>query len=319
MHEVLQKVFQVALLELQILLKAQLDALKAPLHGRRRPREVISIALSLWLKSPQAYYEMQASKCIFLPSGRQLQRYKNAVNQVPGINIQVLEWMYHAAKDAKIPDYGYAGGLVHNEAKIQDDLVISKKGGKINLVGFVDAGEKGNLLRKLKNKQDSQALATDVVQVIFQGYSGFRFPLLHYPVNSVKASGLYILINALISQLDDFGFYIHYVMQDGGQENRTYTKIVSSAEERYKAKNLAAVNQHYIICQDFAHNIKKLQQHIKKWYTYTNNTASGKRHPMEALERSCPVGCKSTTTDPLQAYKSTSRPQHSRKNAKSHG
>ena len=31
---------------------------------------------------------------LILPSGRQLRKYKNKVNQEPGLNDEVLNWMY---------------------------------------------------------------------------------------------------------------------------------------------------------------------------------------------------------------------------------
>ena len=85
MSAILEKVFADAKPEMKVLLKSQLDALKSPLHGRRWPREVISTALSLWLRSPGGYDELKASDMIILPSGRQLQRYKNTIFQTPGL------------------------------------------------------------------------------------------------------------------------------------------------------------------------------------------------------------------------------------------
>ena len=263
MSAILEKVFADAKPEMKVLLKSQLDALKSPLHGRRWPREVISTALSLWLRSPGGYDELKASDMIILPSGRQLQRYKNTIFQTPGVNRTQIQWMYKAAKSVpNLPDFGWSGGIIHDEVSIQEDLVISKRDGKVRILGFIDTGEEGNLLRKWRDK-DNQ-LASEVIQLIFQGHTGFRFPLCHFPVDSVKASELYIIINSAIATLQDYGFHVDYVMQDGGQENRSYTNVVTSASKRFLATNVVAANKKIAICQDPMHNQKKMRNNCIK-------------------------------------------------------
>lgn len=264
MVDLLGKIFKDAKPEMKIFIQAQLDALKAKPHGRRWPREVISTWLSIWLRSPGAYAELRTSDVALLPSGRQLRRYKNTIHQTPGINKEIMTWMYHAAKSANLPDFGWSGGLVHDEMSIQQDLVLSKRGGKVQLVGFVDTGDEGNLLRTLKTGEQTQSLAHEVVQIIFQGYSGFRFPLFHYPTAGVKASELYIMINSTIAILHDYGFHIDYVMQDGGQGNRNYTSIVTDLNRKFVVANPLTDQSAFVLCQDYAHNMKKIRNNLLK-------------------------------------------------------
>ena len=61
-----------------------------------------------------------------------------------------------------------------------------------------------------------KTLATQVLQVVFLGYSGFRFPIVHFPTKGVKASELSILLPPLIAELCDSGFTVDYILQDGG-------------------------------------------------------------------------------------------------------
>ena len=59
----------------------------------------------------------------------------------PGINKDMLRWMYDTAKIADLPKEGYFGGLIHDETKIQQDVVWTKSGQSTCIVGFVDTGE----------------------------------------------------------------------------------------------------------------------------------------------------------------------------------
>ncbi|CAC5382466.1 unnamed protein product [Mytilus coruscus] len=106
-----------------------------------------------------------------LPSGGLLQRYKNFVPQNSGVNIELFRWMLNTAKKMKLPMSGYHGGLVHDETKIQEDLVINTKGCENQLVGWVDTGDEGESLKILKEKTVNKTLATEVLQVSFLGYT----------------------------------------------------------------------------------------------------------------------------------------------------
>ena len=50
------------------------------------------------------------------------------------------------------------------------------------------AGEEGEHLRVLKDGTVLKTLATQILHVVFLGYSGFRFPIVHFLTNCVKAS-----------------------------------------------------------------------------------------------------------------------------------
>lgn len=95
----------------------------------------------MWIRSPANYQQLRESNFLILPSGRQLRKYKNEVPQKSGINDEILHWMYSAAKEQNLEEKGYSGGLVHDETKIQEGLVLSMKGGYPNLIGWVDTGE----------------------------------------------------------------------------------------------------------------------------------------------------------------------------------
>lgn len=111
------------------------------IHGRRWDPEIIELCLSIWNRSPKAYEELCASEALVLSSTKTLSGYKNSVQQKPGINEDVLHWMYLDAKNRKLPPQGYHGGLIFDEMSIQDDLQIHQK----KLVGLQNMGSEGTV------------------------------------------------------------------------------------------------------------------------------------------------------------------------------
>lgn len=152
--------------EMKTLLKSQHDALCAKgKHSLRWSKEAIGICLSLWARSPKTFQDLCDSNTLILPSGRHLRRYKNRVSQASGLTDDMFKWMYEAAKHAKVPTYGMAGGILHDETKIQPDLVMSMEGGTPRLVGWVDTSQAGNDLRYLREGTVEQHLASQVLLV----------------------------------------------------------------------------------------------------------------------------------------------------------
>ncbi|CAG2197426.1 unnamed protein product [Mytilus edulis] len=78
-----------------ILLKSQLNNCKKgiDIHQRQWDPKIISLCLTLFIRSPQAYNDLKQSGFLELPSKRLLQYYKNSVKQTPGFNKGNLTWM----------------------------------------------------------------------------------------------------------------------------------------------------------------------------------------------------------------------------------
>lgn len=81
MTSVLETVFHDAPENLNLLLRAQPNALTARSnHGRPWDIKIISLCLSLWVRSRKNYETLTESGMLIYPSGRQLQCYKNVVS-----------------------------------------------------------------------------------------------------------------------------------------------------------------------------------------------------------------------------------------------
>ena len=101
-------------------------------------------------------------------------------------------------------------------------------------------------------------LATHVFQIMFVGYTRFRFPVCHYPTCVVKASELHTILWSTIKKLHDWGFLVDYIMQDGGEETRQFIKSNFDGDElekHYLSPNLVDPTCVVAHIQDFSHNM----------------------------------------------------------------
>lgn len=65
--------------------------------------------------------------------------------------------------------------------------------------------------------------------------------------------------------LYDWGFYVDFIIQDGGQENRQFIKSNFSGDplqHNYVSPNLVDPSREVAHIQDFSHNIKKIRNSI---------------------------------------------------------
>ena len=266
MNDVFEEVFKGASSEMKEFLRCQHDMLQCSSGRERRwPKPVIRVCLNLFARSRQSYRDLQDSGILILPSGRQLQRYKNAVPQSAGLDREMFRWMFHSAEKVKVTKAGRYGGLMHDEMKIQEDLVLRKTGDVWKLVGWVDTGEEAFNLAQLKSDGLNRKLASHVLQIIFIGYTGFRFPVAHFPTDCVTASELQIIMWNTISELQNWGFTVDYILQDGGEQNRDFIAMHFSAsplDERYLCTNISNPSRKIALVQDYSHILKKIRNSV---------------------------------------------------------
>ena len=75
--------------------------------------------------------------------------------------------------------------------------------------GFTDYGEHLENVERICQKEWTESkLANKVLQFMFNGYHGFRFPLCHFPIIGMDARQLTDLIDQAITALEHFGFHV---------------------------------------------------------------------------------------------------------------
>ena len=209
-------------------LVSQQDALSKHPNVRRWSKNIIRLCLTLRCRSPGAYSDLRDSGFLILPSQRILQIYKNKFHQKAGINKDLVHWMKNEALSRNIPSEGFEGGLIMDDMSIQCYLQFYFKEGVKYLVGFTEITEESLLMDSISKGQKQIKLATHVLQFVFLGFTGFRFPLFHFPTEQVSASELYLLLWKIVSILKTFGFSIKCISMDGAQTLLKFFLVISN-------------------------------------------------------------------------------------------
>lgn len=233
-------------------------------RSRRWDKDILQVSLTLWNRSPQAYTTLRNSGILFLPSEALLQRYKNCVKQSPGINHEMLQWLYQESTRLNTEK---EGGLILDEMAVQEDLQLCFENGKVLIDGFVDLGQISNDMYKLNEPKAEIRTAKYILQFVYLGFDGFRFPVSYFPSAGVNAPELYFNVWELISQLTRYDFSILYVCFDGGSSNRAFQLMNFKDKNDAIEKNFTSINpfkpsSKVTFIMDFSHNMKKLRNNL---------------------------------------------------------
>ena len=105
---------------------------------------------------------------------------------------------------------------------IQGDIQISSQESEIRIEGLVNLGKTCDDMQISNSQTEELRMAKYILQFIFLGYDGFRFPVAYFSTAGVNAPELYMNVWNIISQLYLYGFSIQYVCFDGGSSNRAF-------------------------------------------------------------------------------------------------
>ena len=235
------------------------------------------MCLSLYCRSPKAFQELHNSGFVVLPSQRLLRQYKNQVTQEAGISKEILKWMCQIAKNQNICKEGYEGGLLIDEMAIQEDLQFQRRGEDYELIGFSETVQEAKSMSTILTKRETVSLANHVLQLVFLGNTGFRFPLAHFPTTQASASEIYLIFFKAVKMLGLFGFSVRYLSLDGAQTNRDLMKMLlrENVSKTMTFNNVFDDKLSQIcVIMDYSHAMKKIRNNISK----SGTSLSHKRH-----------------------------------------
>ncbi|ELU13368.1 hypothetical protein CAPTEDRAFT_194398 [Capitella teleta] len=114
----------------------------------------------------------------------------------------------------------------------------------------------------LPKKSDVQ-LASHVLQILFLSHSGFRFPVAHYPTHETQAPELFHVIWEAIDKLDDWGFKVEYLCQDGAVANRQLVQIFCAGklprDVNFTEPSMLNPTQNMVFIVDPKHTYNKIR------------------------------------------------------------
>ena len=245
----------------EILLSQAKNCARDP-HGRRWSKDVIAACLKWFMRSPQSYQDFRDSNMLILPSPSLLILYKNKIKNNVGFDDDVFKWMHLEAKRRELLPGGWCGDIILDEMAIQSDLQINKSGDLVELSGHIEIGDEGNSCHILRTGNTDRVLGTHVLQMVFLGITGFRFPFAHFISEGIQAPELYPLFWEAVDKLQTFGFSVIYTCMDGAQCNRSFMKynIVDSTFMTQNPCNL----DNMIFMMDISHVVKKIRNNLLK-------------------------------------------------------
>lgn len=142
-------------------------------------------------------------------------------------------------------------------------MQFCQRGDKCNLVGFVDYGE-FNSLHKLTRTEDGQ-LATDILQLTFNGLTGFRWPIAYFATKKANPTMLYNTFWRAVDLLQEYDFHVLYCSLDGATTNRGFMHMhFDNSIERnlFTTANIYDLTKSIFFIQDIKHCLKKIRNNI---------------------------------------------------------
>jgi hypothetical protein len=231
------------------------------LKSMRWPKEVICMSLTLYNRNPSAYRELTKNGWLNLPSESLLYLYKSSVRQRPGIISKMMEWMRSEATRLQVPKEGLYGGIILDEMSIQEDLQIINQGKESTLSGLIDCEPEVMLMHNLTQNKCENRLANHVMQYMFHGLTGFRWPFCNYPNAQAAPADIFISTWKCIDSLYEWGFMPIYCCMDGSSNNMAFLKMHFPENDPLSTKMVAAnfknPSRKLIFIMDPCHLIKK--------------------------------------------------------------
>jgi hypothetical protein len=139
------------------------------------------------------------------------------------------------------------------------------------MTGLVEVGQEGYACQVLRNAINEQKLGTHVLQLVFLGITGFRFPFAHFISDGVQAPQLYSIFWDAVDKLRMFGFNCIFTCMDGAQSNRTFMKMHLQDHVNFTTQSPCSF-QPMTFIMDPSHVIKKIRNNLLKSGNSKNHT-----------------------------------------------
>ena len=249
-----------------ILLQSQQQCLTVKdSRAMRWDKSLIKVCLTLWTQSPNSYTMLRSSGLLLLPSESLLKKYKNCFEQCPGFTDETVSWMN---SEAEKENCDKCGGIILDEMSVQEDLSVEFRGDVMKLEGMVDLGEASNTMyqgnKKPKSDHSDIRLASHILQFIFLGYDGFRFPFGYFATKGANAPELFLAVSNALQKLLSYGFQVDFLCFDGACANRVLMHMFFNSDAQEKNFTCCSLfsNVPITFMMDPSHVLKRVRNNI---------------------------------------------------------
>ncbi|CAB4019435.1 Hypothetical predicted protein [Paramuricea clavata] len=112
----------------------------------------------------------------------------------------MLRYMKQQAEIQNISPAGHCGYITFDEKSVQ--VILCK------ILGVVNLGDLHEDMKVLETGKDEAAIATHLLQFMFIGSTGFKFPICYFPTIEVDPTTLYHQLWSAVFDLGEFGFKV---------------------------------------------------------------------------------------------------------------
>lgn len=137
----------------------------------------------------------------------------------------MMQWMRNKDINSNISDEGMFGGIILDEMSIQVDLQIVNQGRKSSLYGLVECEADVMLMHNINEGRYENKLANHVMQYLFHGLTGFRWPFANYPTTQSCPADISVSTWKCTDSLYEWGFKLIYCCMDWSSKNRTFLRM----------------------------------------------------------------------------------------------
>ncbi|XP_072027683.1 uncharacterized protein [Amphiura filiformis] len=210
--------------------------------GHRWHPMVIKWCLNLRMASRKAYQNVTG--VLKLPNESTLRSYIHWTRPTSGFTVDAVKQLLSQLKINEREEYQKYVIIVHDEMKIQTDLVYSKSSG--TLIGFTDLGNFQNMLQEFENEIQQESapernLAKYILVFQVRGlFWNFQYPLAHFPTASTKGHEIFSLFWRAVEILELAGLKVVGVTCDGAATNRRFLDMhgnSTASDPVYRAPN----------------------------------------------------------------------------------
>ena len=218
------------------------------------------MCLKLWITSPAAYKYL--GDILYLPSEKIRQLYKNSINKEPGVNHDMLIWLYKETERTETPK---EGGFIFDEMTIQPNIKFQPHGEGLRMFGGVDFGPDQSGIHNVLRNDEGVNLATCILQFVYLAINWFRFPIAYIVNNGITAGEIVSLFWHLVNTMKTYWFNVSYVCMDGAAINRAFLNMICE-QGTFLAKNITTLKKHIACIMDCSHVIKKLRNSLYAYW-----------------------------------------------------
>ncbi|KAK3726529.1 hypothetical protein QZH41_015565 [Actinostola sp. cb2023] len=172
--------------------------------------------------------------------------------------------MEEEAKKDKISPFGRHGAIVFDEMSIQADVQMKQRNGQWEIIGVTGMKEIESMTKSEKGVQ----LATHILQFLFLGNTGFRFPVCHFATTEASSINLFESFWECVDTLDMYGFTVRLCICDGAGVNRKFVSMHfddnNKAEEALFTTISPCSGKSLTFVMDPSHNFKKIRNAVEK-------------------------------------------------------